>query len=444
MPITEKFKHWLAESVDGHVIGAFRLIFGLFMVYNTWSYHQKRLIEDGLLAPKIHFKFEGFGWVDTLPLPAMQAIMVLMGLSALLLAAGVFFRWSCWVLSLCLAFLMFQDKSYFNNHIYLFVLLPVLLSFTNADRFFSLGKKTNAGNLVPRWQQFILQAQIVIVYFYGGLAKTKHDWLFDKEPVTSLIGTFPDSHWLAPYFKTEFAINLLTYGGFAIDLLAPLLLWYRPVRKWGLPLFVGFHFSNSRIFDDIGIFPFVMIATMILFFETRELPVLRRWASDSTKAGKSTPAPQISSLSRNFLIGFFVFQLLFPFRGFFLPNSMDWTSIGKNFSWRMKIDTRPIEQFDVTIHHPVTGQIMPVDVRSFVNEMQVLNMACDPRSLVAFARLLREEAARRGVEGALVKARIMVRYNGRPPQLFVDPDVDLASVSCSPFETLEWVYPLTE
>ena len=123
---------------------------------------------------------------------------------------------------------------------------------------------------------------------------------------------------------------------------------------------------------------------------------------------------------------------------------MDWTSIGKNFSWRMKIDTRPIEQFDVTIHHPVTGQIMPVDVRSFVNEMQVLNMACDPRSLVAFARLLREEAARRGVEGALVKARIMVRYNGRPPQLFVDPDVDLASVSCSPFETLEWVYPLTE
>ncbi len=48
------------------------------------------------------------------------------------------------------------------------------------------------------------------------------------------------------------------------------------------------------------------------------------------------------------------------------------------------------------------------------------------------------------MQNAVVKARIMVRYNGRPPQLFVNPDIDLASVSYSPFEKLDWVIPLNK
>ena len=39
---------------------------------------------------------------------------------------------------------------------------------------------------VPRWQQFILQSQIVIVYFFAGVVKVKWDWLVLREPMTSL------------------------------------------------------------------------------------------------------------------------------------------------------------------------------------------------------------------------------------------------------------------
>ncbi|MBK9335872.1 MAG: HTTM domain-containing protein [Lewinellaceae bacterium] len=144
------------------------------------------------------------------------------------------------------------------------------------------------------------------------------------------------------------------------------------------------------------------------------------------------------------LIIFFVLQLLLPFRGFFLPNDMDWTGIGKNFSWRMKVDTRPCDTFEFTVRHPETGQIYPVQVQSFVNPAQILNMTTDARAVAAFARRVREEAARGGVPNAIVNARISVRYNGRPAQLFVKPDVDLASVSYSPFVRLDWVLPLNK
>ena len=459
------FKNGLSEPIDGRVLGLFRLIFGLFMTYEAWVYYRMQLIEKGLLAPKVLFKFDGLGWLTVLPKPVMLAILALMGLSALFIAMGVLFRWACWIFVFSLSFIFFQEKSYYNNHIYLFILLGVLLSFTHADHFLSLRNKNNRYDSVPRWQQFVLQAQFIIVYFYGGLTKLKPDWLFLKEPVVSLVKSFPGNHWLAPLFKTDFTIYLLNYGGLLLDILAPLLLWYKPVRRWAIIPFAGFHLANSRIFNDIGIFPFVMLCALILFYEAHELPFLRRPAVPSSSSGKtvkqkpdlrnrkseiavgmplsaSMPATPVWVL--NVLLVYFAFQLLFPFRGFFLPNPMDWTGVGKHFSWRMKVDTRPIEEFKFTVEQPATGQVMAVEVGTFANEMQILNMSNDARSVVVFARMLREQAAANGLKDGIVKARIRVRYNGRPAQFFVNPDVDLASVTYSPFKKMDWVVPLQE
>lgn len=442
----EKFKSWLIEPIDGHVLGLFRLIFGLFMTFESFVYYKMGFIRDGLLAPQVLFKFDGLGWVQPLPESVMLAILVLMGLSAALIAAGVLFRWACWIFVLSLSYFLFQDKSYFNNHIYLFILLGILLSFTNADRFLSL--RTRSYTAVPRWQQFILGAQVMIVYFYGGLTKLKFDWWYNREPVTSLVGQFPSGHWMAQYVQTDFMINLLTYGGLLIDILAPMLLWYKPIRRWALIPFILFHSANSQIFSDIGIFPFLMLSALILYFETPEVPGFRNWVLrkpvSEKKKSPSVLIPETGQLTRNVLIGYFVFQALFPFRGFFLPNPIDWTGVAKHFSWRMKVDTRPVDEMAFSVINPQTGQVSQVDIRSFVNEMQMLNMSIDARSVAAFARRLRDEVAGQGIPNAVVKARIRVRYNGRPAQFFVNPEVDLASVTYSPFKKMDWVVPLQE
>lgn len=384
----------------------------------------------------------------------MTGILILMGLSAALIAAGLLFRWACWIFVLSLSFIFFQERSYYNNHIYLFILIGVLLSFTDADRFLSLRRRIYTA--IPRWQQFILGAQVMIVYFYGGLTKLKYDWWARQEPVRSLVEQYPADHWLTPLVKNDIMVYVLSFGGLGLDVLAPLLLWYKPVRRWAIWPFLLFHLANSRIFNDIGIFPFVMLTALVLYFETPEIPWFRNWVTKNrTHAKKSkgkakapaAPAPlvpQTGILTRNILIAYFCFQLVFPFRGFFLPNAMDWTGIAKHFSWRMKVDTRPVEEMEFWVHDPRTGQIMPVDHRTFVNEMQIMNLATDARALPAFARLIQEEAARMGVPGAEVKARIRVRYNGRPAQYFIDPDVDLATASYSPFRKLDWVVPLQE
>lgn len=464
MGYSKRFKNWLSEPIDGHVLGLFRIIFGLFMAFEALVYFRMGLIDQGLLAPKMLFRFDGLAWLPTPPRPVLIAALSVMGFSGLFIALGVWFRQACWAFVLSLSLIFFQEKSYYNNHIYLFILLGILLSFTRADHFLSLRSQSGRYSLVPRWQQFILQAQFMIVYFYGGLTKLKPDWLFLKEPVISLVNSLPGSHWLAPVLKNGFGINLLTYGGLLIDILAPLLLWYKPLRRWALIPFAAFHLANSRIFSDIGIFPFVMLCALILFFETQELPWLRRKAgvlkatdgAEQKKQDKRNRAAQPSAEIRTdvvagtpvwmkrVLIGYFIFQLLFPFRGFFLPNDMDWTGVAKNFSWRMKVDTRPIEEFAFTVEHPVTHQLMAVEVGTFANEMQIMNISNDARSVAAFARMLKKEAAAKGVPDAIVKARIRVRYNGRPAQFFVNPEMDLSAVKYNPFEKMSWVTPLQE
>ena len=86
-----EFKNWLAEPIDGRVLGLFRVIFGLFMVFEAWVYYRMHLIDKGLMAPKMLFRFEGFDWLPLFPQPVMMAILGLMGVSALFIAMGVFF-----------------------------------------------------------------------------------------------------------------------------------------------------------------------------------------------------------------------------------------------------------------------------------------------------------------------------------------------------------------
>lgn len=82
---------------------------------------------------------------------------------------------------------------------------------------FLLRRRKPLTNLVPRWQPFIIQAQIMIVYFYGGIAKINYDWLVRGEPVRTLLSRMPADHILAPIQENEFGVHTLTYVGFLIE-----------------------------------------------------------------------------------------------------------------------------------------------------------------------------------------------------------------------------------
>jgi len=68
----------------------------------------------------------------------------------------------------------------------------------------------------------------------------------------------------------------------------------------------------------------------------------------------------------------------------------------------------------------------------------------DPFLIVQFAKYLKEKAIRKGLaKDPIIKATIMVKYNKRPAQLYIDPNTDLTKVDMSPFaEYKDWIMPL--
>ena len=444
-------RRWLLGQGDSLMLGAFRVGYGLFMTIELIIFIRIGFIKNMFVLPAINFKYDYLTWLKAAPELWMNCILAVLLVCTIAITLGVFFKWACRLFAIGFAYIFLLDKSVYNNHLYLFILLAILLSFTEADKVLSLRRKQNADLQVPRWQLFILQAQFVIVYFYGGIAKLTYDWLVQCQPIRFLIEQVAPDHFLAPFIKNELSVYTLSYGGLLLDLLAPVLLWFKPVRKWAIYPFIIFHLMNSRIFSDIGIFPYVMLFSLILFYDMENLPggkwIIKWHSSVSGIEHKASSLPKLfgkSFVYKYVLVPYFVFQLLFPFRGHFLPNDLDWTTIGNRFSWRMKVDTRQIAEMKFTIIDPLTNNSFPVDIPTWINDMQVLNLSMDPRSVADFANLLKTEAQIQGFKDAQVKAVMKLIYNRRPPQYFVDPEVDLSLVDYSPFKKLDWVYPLNK
>ncbi len=442
MAYLQRFKNWLSEPINGYVIGLFRVFYGLFMSYEIANYIFTGMVNAFFVSPKINFPYEGFEWIQPPPAPILSAILYVMLGCAFLITIGVWMKWVARLFAGFYLYVLFLDKSLYNNHIYLFILLAILLSFTHADQFASIRKRKLPGIAVPRWQQFMLGAQVMCVYFFASLVKMRSDWWVLKQPVSIISEAIPADSFLAGLYKSELGINLMVYMGFSLDFFAPVLLWYKPLRKWVVIPFALFHYSNSGIFGDIGIFPFVMMASLILYFELEEIPLLRRFYPNLSTKNNALPSPAVSKLSVWFLLAYFSFQLLFPLRGLFLPNDLDYTTIGNRFSWRVKADSRMVSEFKIVMKDPATGEEVDINYRTMVNNVQIQSMLYDPRMMMDFAKMMHREATKIGVPNAALYARIKLSLNGRPPQYFINPEVDMIKVNYSPFKKLDWVIPV--
>lgn len=457
MKIPMSIRQRFTGYTDGFVLGSFRIIFGLVMIYEMLMYFRIDLIKNAFVLPRILLPYEGFGFLAPLPEPIMNVLLGLMLVSAICITVGKLFRPACLFLGTFHLYFFLLDKSLFNNHIYLFIILAFLLSLTHADEFLSLKSKftkakkvkskehssakkiSGSGKLIPKWEIFILQLQFAIVYFYGGLAKINSEWLVEMQPMKKLMETFPADHWMAAMMKNDFMAVFLTYGGLVFDLVIPFLLWNKSTRKWALIPIILFHLPNSQIFNDIGVFPFAMLASTILFFDTKEIPFLRRWISKKAKVKnnkkvKLEPAGWVGKLT----IAIVVFQLLFPFRGLLLPNPMDWTSVANRFSWRMKIQTRALEEFNFYVKDGPDGDKIKVPINQLINTTQIKAVMHDVRAVAHVGKALAAQAREMGAKNPIVNAEIKVRWNGYPATYIVDPAVDLAKVFHSPFRKIEW------
>lgn len=440
----------LFDPVDGAALALFRMLFGALMAAETFYRLFPQI--DPVYAPgRFHFTYPYLEWVRPWPGVGMYAQVIVMGLAALGLMLGYRTRMSALVFLVTYTHLWLIDASTFNNHFYLISLIAAFFTVTRSNACWSLDTlrvPPRGEGWVPRWNMWLLRFQFVVVYFYGGVAKLNGDWL-RGEPLRNWIARRADGTLLESMLVTEGAVDFFAYGGLLFDLSIGFLLLFRKTRLPAFVMLVFFHCTNSWLFK-IDVFPWLALGATVVFFEP-DAP--RRWLQFvDVHVPPPTPRPVWTTgvwTRTAILAGLVLFgaiQLAVPLRHFLYKGNVNWTDEGHTFSWHMKMSHR-IASTVFEVRDPDTGQTWTIGNREQLQDLtprQRLEMIARPHFILQYAHCLAEKYRGQGVKQPEVRARSIVSLNGRPMQPLIDPAVNLARESDSPWRTPDWVLPLPE
>jgi vitamin K-dependent gamma-carboxylase len=408
----------------------FRIAFGVLMIWEVFR-HSRQWITACWIEPPLLFKYCGFSWVHPWPGNGLYIHWFVLGVVAFFLAAGFLYRINAVLFFLSYTYFFLLDEARYVNHTYLVCLFSFLLIFIPANRAFSVDawlRPKTPSETTPAWTLWLLRAQMGVVYFYGGLAKIAPDWLHG-EPMRTRMSHNTGFPIIGRFFREEWAVYAVTYGGLLLDLsIVPLLLWRR-TRLAAFCLAVAFHLINARAFT-IGVFPWLAIAATTLFLSPswprRVIGFFRRDPVTSRPSDYEPPSVRQQRFVLAFVMTYLLIQLLIPLRHFLYGTATEWTSIDHRFSWRMMLVNRRARAY-FYLTDPNSGRTRQVVPQQFLNARQSAMMAYQPDMPVQFAHHLASVIPRQGPKPLRVEARIFVSINGRKPELFIDPNVDLAA-----------------
>ncbi|MFS4416755.1 HTTM domain-containing protein [Maribacter sp. 2307ULW6-5] len=445
-------RRYVNAPVEAAPLAVFRILFGVMMllgIVRFWSYGW---IDKLYLQPKFSFSYFGFEWVKPLG-PYTYLLFALCGLAAIFVALGYRYKWAILVFFLSFTYIELMDKTTYLNHYYFISVLSLLMVFLPANAYFSLDAHRNpkmAHQYVPAWTINSIKVLLGIVYFYAGLAKLNSDWLVEAMPLKiwlpSKFGMPLLGHWLSQ----EWVAYAFSWSGALYDLAIPFLLLYKKTRGPAFVLVVVFHLL-TRVLFPIGMFPYIMIVSTLIFFDAglhhnilRGLAGVFHWSKASFDNGKTLMVKKShgTRLKHTFLMGFFAVQLLFPFRYLLYPGELFWTEQGYRFSWRvMLMEKSGYAQFKVV--NGQTGKWFYVDNADFLTPFQEKQMAFQPDFILEYAHYLKEHFEKDGHKEVAVYVDCQVSLNGRLSTTFIDPDVDLAREKES-FEHKDWIIPFND
>ena len=438
----------LFEPVDAASVAAFRIGFGLLMVVAVARFFAHGWIDEYFLTPRYFFPYFGFEWVRPWPGAGMHIHFAAMGLLALLIAAGAFYRVTVALFAVLFAYAHLIDKTNYLNHYYLLICLSFLMAFLPLHRVASVDgwrMRPPPSPRVPAWVLWAIRAQVGIVYVFGGIAKLKHDWLVEAQPMRIWLAANTDFPLLGPLFDERWVAPAFSYAGAAFDLsIVPLLLWRRS-RPFAYAAGVLFHLITARLFQ-LGMFPWIMIASSLIFFPPdwprRALARLGWKPREREEAPRPwpPPAPRHRPAVLAALGLYFGFHLLMPLRHFLYPGDVCWTEQGFRFSWNvMLMEKNGSSEFRVT--EPSTGRSWIVAPTDYLTRYQAKMMASQPDMILQLAHLIANDFRSRGVRDPEVRVDAFAALNGRRHARLIDPGVDLARES----ERLlpkKWILPL--
>ena len=268
MKITGLLDKFFNASVSIAPLIVFRVLFGFMMALSILRFAFKGWISDLYITPEFYFSYWGFEWIKPLPGMAMYVVFGLMFIAAIGVMLGAFYRVSASLFFLLFTYVELIDKTNYLNHYYFVSLVALLLCFVPAHQGFSVDAalgRVNTLHRIPSWCVNIFKLQLGLVYFYAGIAKLNHDWLINAMPLKLWLPSVSDTPLIGVLFNHDWTAYLLSWSGALYDLTIPFLLLWSVTRGGAYLLVVVFHIMTAALFQ-IGIFPYVMIISTLIFF----------------------------------------------------------------------------------------------------------------------------------------------------------------------------------
>lgn len=423
------------KNIDNSPLIVFRIFFGFLIACESFGAILTGWVHKVLIAPKFTFSFIGLDWLQPLPGFGMYFYFIIMGLFGIAIMLGYRYRVAIISYTILWAGVYFMQKTSYNNHYYLLLIISFYMIFLPANQYASLDVKqqrTLEQKAMPYWVSLLFIIQVAIVYFYAAIAKFYPDWLNGTFTRILLTGTTSNEFFLT-LFSNKYFYLFIAYAGILFDLLIVPLLLFKKTRTIALVASLSFHLFNA-IFLQIGIFPFFALTFSLFFYppeKIRKLFLRNKPVFNESVAENHFGKP----IFLFFLLPFLFLQLLLPLRHHLIEGDVLWTEEGHRLSWRMMLRKRD-GFINFKIKNNNTGEMTSYDYHKNLSPKQARTLATKPDFIWQYCQKIKQEYHGKNIS---IFIDCKNNINNGEFKTLIDPKQDFAKAEWNYFWHNEWI-----
>lgn len=423
------------KNIDNSPLIVFRIFFGFLIACESFGAILTGWVHKVLIAPKFTFSFIGLDWLQPLPGFGMYFYFIIMGLFGIAIMLGYRYRVAIISYTILWAGVYFMQKTSYNNHYYLLLIISFYMIFLPANQYASLDVKqqrTLEQKAMPYWVSLLFIIQVAIVYFYAAIAKFYPDWLNGTFTRILLAGTTSNEFFLT-LFSNKYFYLFIAYAGILFDLLIVPLLLFKKTRTIALVASLSFHLFNA-IFLQIGIFPFFALTFSLFFYppeKIRKIFLRNKPVFNESVAENHFGKP----IFLFFLLPFLFLQLLLPLRHHLIEGDVLWTEEGHRLSWRMMLRKRD-GFINFKIKNNNTGEMTSYDYHKNLSPKQARTLATKPDFIWQYCQKIKQEYHGKNIS---IFIDCKNNINNGEFKTLIDPKQDFAKAEWNYFWHNEWI-----
>ena len=429
----------LFKHIDNTGLILFRVVFGFLIALEGFGAIATGWVKKTLIDPQFTFNFIGFEFLQPLEGNGMYFYFMCLGLLGVGVMLGYKYRLSMFCFAVMWSGVYLMQKSSYNNHYYLMLLLSWIMVFLPANKWFSIDtrqKPSIASRSMPRWVILALIMQVWIVYTYAAIAKIYPAWL--DGTVTGLFMAGKKDYWLiGSFLQQQWVHYSIAYGGILFDALIVPLLLYKRTRFIAFCGSIVFHLFNAVVFQ-IGIFPFMSLAFAFFFFSSKNLQQ-RFFPKKAHYDLGEVKVPPYSKIISGMLCLYFIIQIALPLRHLAIKDDVLWTEEGHRLSWRMMLRSKTGYTTMYTLDKK-TQEKSKYNIKEILTQKQQRTVGTKPDVIWQLAQRIKQIQAAKGIDVA-VFADTKVSVNGGAYARLINDTIDLGSQKWTPLKHHFWILP---